>query len=108
MIEPQVVRAADLPGLPLDAANQFYAELVPPIRDRIARSGDVIIAFDHMPPEHKAWRLAAIQALAREAAPARVNAVVGPLGEEMTTVCHYLANAPGVTGQVFELDGAES
>ncbi|KLI64033.1 hypothetical protein AAV99_06660 [Aurantiacibacter marinus] len=98
-----MVRAADLPGSPLDAAAQFHKELLPLIRSAIAETGDAIIAFDHAGHSHDSWRLAVTQELAREAAPVRVNAVIGDLGEAMDSTIAFIASAPGVTGQVFTL-----
>jgi hypothetical protein len=55
--------------------------------------------------EHKAWRLAAIQGLARELAPGRVNGIVGADQAAVAETVAFLAHAPGITGQVLEVDG---
>ena len=102
MSEYGLIVAAGLPDSPLDAAAEFHAAIVPQVR---AEPGDVVLAFDPADHSHGAWRLAAIQELAREAAPRRVNAVVGPAGAAQAAVLEYLANAPGVTGQMLQADG---
>ena len=97
-----LIDAAGLPGSPLDAAAEFHAAIVPQVR---SATGDVVLAFDPADHSHRVWRLAAIQELAREAAPRRLNAVVGPAGAAQAAVLEYLANAPGVTGQMLQADG---
>jgi hypothetical protein len=111
----------DLPEAPLDAAAHFYAEQVPVARkilknewSQMSDLPDDIVGsmeerdFDELvflfPPagnEHRGWRLAAIQALAREAAPKRVNGVVGDDLNGTDKVRDWLANAPGITGQLL-------
>jgi hypothetical protein len=97
-----LIVATSLPQSPLDAAAEFHAAIVPEVR---AAQGDVVLAFDPADHSHKAWRLAAIQELAREAAPRRVNAVVGVAGPQQDEVLAFLAGAPGVTGQMLQADG---
>ena len=94
-----LIDAAGLPGSPLDAAAEFHAAIVPQVR---SATGDVVLAFDPADHSHRVWRLAAIQELAREAAPRRVNAVIGAA---QAAVLKYLATAPGVTGQMLQVDG---
>ena len=101
----RVVQAKDLPDDPLDAAEAFHARVVPEIRFAI-RVGDlpasiVVAAADYT---HRGWRLAAVQALAREAAPGRVNAVTGDDERAISTTVEWLAQAPGITGQLLEVD----
>ncbi len=102
------VAATGLPNAPLDAAAAFHVEIVPEIRAAIARTTDLVVCFDPVEPSHRAWRLAAIQELAREAAPScRVNGLViqeaNPGGN--AEAMQFLHSAPGVTGQVLEVDG---
>lgn len=97
-----VLRVARLPDDPLVAAAAFHARgpVLPP-------GEDLALVFDPTGPAHRDWRLAAVRDLARAAAPARrVNAVVGTDEGALAQVLAYLATAPGVTGQVFDLDGA--
>ena len=67
---------------------------------------DLVIAFDAADYTHAAWRLAIIQALAREHAPARVNAISGGGHAARLAAVDYLEAADGVTGQVLQLDDA--
>ncbi|OYW44176.1 MAG: hypothetical protein B7Z08_10665 [Sphingomonadales bacterium 32-68-7] len=70
------------------------------------RAGEEIaLIFDPAGHEHRAWRIAAVQELAREAAPARVNGVVGDDQERIDDTLAYLAAARGVTGQLLTVDG---
>lgn len=95
---------ADLSGDPVDAAARFFDHIVPQVRS--CDADHVLVQFAPAGHEHDAWRLAAIQDLAREAAPRRVNAVVAGLDQKAATqaTAQYASNAPGVTGQIFTLD----
>ncbi|MGX7894728.1 Rossmann fold domain-containing protein [Tsuneonella sp. HG222] len=94
---------ADLAEGPLDRAARFYAHDVAGIRS--SRDGhpgrDVALVFAPASHEHQAWRLAAVQELAREFAPARVNGIVGQEEEAIAATIAYLCGAPGVTGQLL-------
>ncbi len=98
-----VVDATGLPATPLDAAAQFHARIVAVVRKAMVPDGDVAIVFDPADHTHSAWRLAAIQELAREAAPGRVNGVAAqPSNPEGTAeVLRFLHANPGVTGQLL-------
>jgi hypothetical protein len=102
-----VFLAGPLPEAPLDAAARFYRELVPAIRHRLRAAHDVVILFAPADHAHQKWRLAAIQELAREAAPVRVNAVVAAEGvqEDCTATMQFLHEAPGITGQLLQVAG---
>ena len=95
-----------LPDAPLDAAAEFYARWLPGIRHeaRAERAELVILLFRPAAHDHRAWRLAAVQDLARDLNPARVNAVVAPDDCPPREVIDYLEQAPGVTGQLLSLD----
>ncbi len=93
-----LVAATGLPESPLDAALDFYQRHVPQIR---AAGEDCAVLFDPADHTHHAWRLAAVQQLAVEVAPARVNAVVGNDDRAIAELLAYLATAPGVTGQLL-------
>lgn len=102
-----VLTVAGLEGGPLDAAADFHARIVPQARALLANgSRSLCLVLSPAGPEHAGWRLAAIQSLAREAAPARVNAVIGadPAGVEQTAA--WLAAAEAITGECLTLDGA--
>jgi len=101
-----VILVRDLPDVPLDAAAEFY-KLVPGIRDdfKTYPGFNLTIVFDPAGHEHHAWRLAAIQALAREVAPAgRVNGLVGKDIGPVQQTCEWLQKAPGITGQLLAVD----
>ncbi len=100
----RIMAARGLPDSPLDAAAAFQTRHIPAIRAS-GTGDDCVIVFDHADHTHNGWRQAMVQELAREAAPARVNAVAGPDGALLREVVEYLASAPGVTGQVLQLDG---
>ena len=97
----------DLPKGPLDAAAQFYATELAEIRDdcEALAEYDLVLLFAPAGPEHGAWRLAAVQELARELAPQRVNAIAGEDPDVVMQALAYLDRAPGVTGQLLCLDG---
>ena len=92
----QVVRVDPLPDRAIEAAAAFYARL-PVI------GGDLALVFPPAPYDHRAWRLAAIQDLARAAAPARVNGIVGSGEQAIAATLAWLEQAPGVTGQLLDV-----
>ena len=99
-----------LPTMPLEAAELFHAEIVPGLLRELGAmpdGSDMVAVFHPADPRHNGWRLAAVQDVARAAAPVwRFNAVVGTDGAAIGTVLAWLASAPGITGQVFHTDGA--
>ena len=95
----QVLRVSALPDGALAAAAAFYAEIVPPPEGQ-----DLLIVFPPADHTHTAWRLAAVQQLARDLAPARVNAVASADEAAIAATARYLAQAPGLTGQLLALD----
>jgi hypothetical protein len=97
------VDAKGLPESPVDAAAQFYARIAPAVRKAMAESSDLAIVFDPADHSHSAWRLAAIQELAREAVPCRVNGVVAQLSnlEGTAQALQFVHDNPGVTGQLL-------
>jgi hypothetical protein len=94
------VHLGPLPEAPLDAAAVFYRDYLPRCQDAAADMTIVMPAADHT---HRAWRLAAVQELARFAAPLRVNAVSGGDEADIAQALEYLEHAPGLTGQVLVL-----
>ena len=100
-----VIDARDLPGAPLDASAKFGREILPGAR---AAAADFVVLFAPADHSHASWRKAAIEELAREAAPRRVNGVVAASEAVAGEVIDYLARAPGVTGQVLEVAGASA
>jgi hypothetical protein len=101
------LRIEGLPASPLDASAYFHAKVLPEIRAAYAGQPeiDLIVVFDPAGHEHRAWRLAVIQELAREVAPARVNGVASDDEKAVAAARGYLEAAKGVTGQLLALDG---
>lgn len=99
-----LLRVGDLPAAPLDAAARFHSEWVPQARALFAM-GDIALVLPPAAHEHQGWRLAAVQELAREAAPARVNGVAGIDEAAIAETVAYLAAAPGITGQLLAVGG---
>ncbi len=62
------------------------------------------IIFPPADHTHRAWRLAAVQTLAREHAPLRVNALASADPAAIESALAYLEAAPGLTGQYLTLD----
>ena len=95
----------ELPDAPLDAAAEFYERELPELRDDhdIQPECDLVLVFPAASHEHRAWRLAAVQELARELAPTRVNGIVGDNEDAVVSTIAYLDAAPGITGQLLAL-----
>ena len=91
MANQGVVEVVGLPEAPIDAAAQFHAACVPQVRDIMA-IGDVVVVFEQAGFMHRAWRLAAIQELAREAAPMRVNGIEGDDTPDVSETLAILCN----------------
>lgn len=104
-MEHAVLRIEGLPQGALDAAAVFHGEWLPRVREALAEAGAVALVFRPAPYDHRGWRLAAVQDLAREAAPKRVNAVAGDDEPAMAETLAWLARAPGITGQLLTVDG---
>jgi hypothetical protein len=100
-----VLRVEGLPDLPLDAAAAFHSEWLPPARAAIAEGRDLALVFPTTGHEHRGWRLAAVQELAREAAPLRLNALVGSDEAGLAAMLGWLAQARAITGQILTVDG---
>ena len=132
----RVLEVSGLPERPSAAAAAFHAEWLPQawalLKPLPFRGGDggggchhplsrpdnphpnpspeweglLVIAFDAADYTHTGWRLAAVQMLAREYAPARVNAVSGGGAAAQAAALAYLADGAGITGQYLPLDDA--
>lgn len=101
-----IVRVGPLPSSAVEAAARFHGEVAPGIVDKLASGADAVIVFEPADYTHRAWRLAAVQGLAREHAPVRVNAVAGNEEMAIRAAADFLGRAPGVTGQYLVLDGS--
>jgi hypothetical protein len=100
-----LVRVGALPEGALDAAAGFHAQVLPQLREALAGSGeDLALVFAPANHEHRAWRLAAVQQLAREHAPIRVNGIETDDEEALAAALAYVQNAPGLTGHLLRLD----
>ena len=97
-----IVEARGLPEAPLDAAAAFSADHAPLLRGS-AKPGWIVL-FDPADHTHTGWRKALVQELAREAAPARINAIVGTDEQAIREAVDYLDSALGVTGQILTVD----
>lgn len=103
----RLVDARDLPAGPIDAAADFLGRIALEVRSAIqSRDLPLCVVFAPADHRHSAWRRAAIQELAREAAPGRINAIAGDDEVAVAAAADYLGGAPGVTGQYLPLDGA--
>jgi hypothetical protein len=90
----------------LEAAVDFHARLLPGIEATLAGGADPLtLVFLPAGNEHRAWRLAAVQGLARRFAPSRVNAIVSDEADAIRAAQRWIEGAGGVTGQLLPLDG---
>ncbi len=98
-------RVGLLPDAALVAAARFYAVELPVIAGKLhGDSADLTLIFLSADHAHHAWRLAAIQDLARQYAPRRINALVSTDETAIAAALAYLAEAQGITGQLLMLD----
>jgi hypothetical protein len=107
------------PESPVDAAAHFYSDLAPQIREILAAGlladlpdldqppNVAAVIFPKADHTHRGWRLAAIQALAREVAPKRINAIeaTGEDNDAVDGMADWLAQAGAITGQLLTIDG---
>lgn len=101
-----LLRVGALPEAPLAAAARFHAEVLPRIEAALAGADDhLVVVFEPAGYTHRAWRLAAVQQLARDHVPLRVNALAAGDAQAIAAAAAYLGAAPGVTGQYLPLDG---
>lgn len=100
-------RVGPLPEGALAASARFYGEVLPRVLEELADGAPhVTLVFEPADYTHRAWRLAAVQQLARDHAPRRVNAVTSDNEKAIAAAVRYLETAEGVTGQVLVLDAA--
>ncbi|MEO1922077.1 hypothetical protein T8S45_00510 [Blastomonas marina] len=97
----KTLRIPALSDEPLDAAACFQESWLSQAR---SCDDDLLLVFSPADHSHRNWRLAAVQELAREAAPRRrVNAVASNNDAAIGEAEDYFAEAPGVTGQYLRL-----
>ena len=102
----QVVRIEDLPESALEAAEVFHCAWRKRLQAALAGTQELAIILPPAGPDHLDWRKAAARDLARAHAPRRINIVTGADQPAIAAALAYLAGAPGVTGQLLQLDGA--
>jgi hypothetical protein len=102
----ELLRVGPLPDEPLAAAADFHARILPGIEATLGGGADPLtIVFYPAEENHRGWRLAAIQSLARAFAPSRVNALESDDEAAIAAAAGWLTDAGGVTGQLLPLDG---
>jgi len=90
----------------LEAAADFHARLLTAVELTLTSGADPLtLIFLPASHEHRAWRLALVQGLARRFAPLRVNAVASDDAAAIGAAARWLESAGGVTGQLLALDG---
>ncbi|HYD24479.1 MAG TPA: hypothetical protein VEB68_06760 [Croceibacterium sp.] len=103
-----VLEVGALPDGALEAAAAFHAQVLPQalaeLSDPPGAGEDLVLVFPPAPYDHRGWRLAVVQDLARAAAPARVNGVAGDDEAAVAAAVAWLAAAPGVTGQLLAVE----
>src|SRR5688572_9493539 len=99
----RVVRVGPLPERAIDAAAAFPATVLPRICTPRREEEDLALVFAPAAVDHHGWRLSAVQDLARAAAPARVNGVVGDEEQAIAATLAWLEQAPGITGQLLSV-----
>ena len=98
-----VLRIEGLPEGALDAAAHFHGEWLPKARSQLGTAETLALIFPVAAHQHRGWRLAAVQDLARAAAPKRVNGVAGDDRAAIDHATRWLASAPGITGQLLDV-----
>lgn len=97
-----LLRVGALPDDALVAAAEFHERILSQVR--AADGEDLVLVFEPANHEHRGWRLAVVQQLARDQAPRRVNAIESDDQAATAAAVEYLENAPGLTGQLLRLD----
>lgn len=99
-----LLRVGPLPEQPLDAASAFFSAIVP--QARAAQGAVITCLFEPAGQPHSAWRVSALQSLARELAPRRVNGIASRDEAAIASAQAWLEAAAEITGQYLPLDGA--
>ncbi len=94
-----------LPEQAIAASSAFHMDWMHHVAEALSSADCVAVVFPTATYDHRDWRVAAIRDLARQHAPKRINGVGGGSIDAREHALHYLAGAPGVTGQYLELDG---
>lgn len=100
-----LLRVGPLPEDPLAAAAAFHAEVLPRVLAALDGGAALLtLVFTPADHPHRAWREAAIQTIARERTPARINAVAAADEPAIAATHAFIAAAPGLTGHYLLLD----
>lgn len=101
-----LLRVSGLPTAASAATAAFHADWLDQAVALLEPGDDLVLLFPPADHTHTAWRLAAVQSLAREHAPLRVNGLASSDEAAITAALAYLSAADGVTGQLLSLDSA--
>lgn len=88
----------------LAAAAAFHGEVLGEVEAAMADAACLTLVFADAPRDHRGWRLAMVQGLARQYAPIRVNAIAGGDAQSCGRILGWLDQAGAITGQLLELD----
>ena len=99
-----VLRIDGSPESALDAAAAFHRDWLPRARRLLCEADALALVFTAAAYDHRGWRLAGIQDLAREATPRRVNGIAGDDPDAIDQTTAWLASAPGITGQLLTVE----
>ena len=102
-----LLRVGSLPDDPLAASAAWHAEVLPQVL-RVLDDGTsaLTLVFTSADYAHRDWRRAVVATLARERAPARINAIAADDEAAIAAAERYLASAEAITGHYVSLDGA--
>ena len=92
------------PSAERDGAGSPPVPFLHPAGPPLPSGEDIALVFQPAPYHHRGWRLAAVQDLAREAAPRRVNGIVGADEQAIAATLAWLEQAPGVTGHLLSVE----
>lgn len=102
----ELLHVGPLADDPLQAAADFHSRLLPGVEATLGGGADPLtLVFLPAGYQHRTWRLAVVQGLARRFAPSRVNAVEANDRAAIDAAAQWLDRAGGVTGQLLPLDG---
>ncbi len=97
------LRFDDLPEAAEAAASHFYRHHLPTIEAALGPGiSALVLVLPGAAYDHAGWRRAAVQQLARAHRPVRINCVAGDDAGRIDRMIAWLADAPGVTGQLLE------
>jgi hypothetical protein len=102
-----LLRVGSLPDDPLAASAAWHAEVLPQALRALDDGASVLtLVFAPADYAHRDWRRATVATLARERAPARINAIAADDEAAIAAAERYFAAAEAITGHYVSLDGA--